>query len=199
LSKTPVRFRFAAERNFTPVLEFRMKDEDKTKEQLISELNEMRSRVAEFENSQLQKQPEPPDELRKLAEEQVEVELSTPSEMQADSASRLFHELRVHQIELALQNEKLRNALKELEESHTKYSDLYDFAPVGYLTLDEKGLIPEAIVTASRLLRFDRSSLINTPFSVFISMSDRGPFRLHLEPLAKVPGRHSGVSPCAST
>jgi PAS domain-containing protein len=79
-------------------------------------------------------------------------------------AGRLVHELQVHQVELELQNQELRNALEQVEESRTKYSDLYDFAPVGYLTLDEKGTIKEANLTVTPQLGIDRSSLINTPF-----------------------------------
>lgn len=73
-----------------------------------------------------------------------------PPEMQAEDASRLVHELQVHQTELELQNQELRNALEQLEESRTKYSDLYDFAPVGYLTVDRHGEMSEANLTAER-------------------------------------------------
>ena len=72
-------------------------------------------------------------------------------------------------------------ALEQLEESRANYSDLYDFAPVGYLTLDEKGFIREANLTASRQIGIDRSNLIDTPFSVHLSRSDGDRFRLHLD------------------
>ncbi len=55
----------------------------------------------------------------------------------------LIHELQVHQIELEMQNEELRKSQSALEESRNKYSDLYDFAPVGYFSFNENGLILE--------------------------------------------------------
>jgi PAS domain-containing protein len=90
--------------------------------------------------------------------------------MQAEDAGRLVHELQVHQTELELQNQELRNALEQLEESRTKYSDLYDFAPVGYLTVDRHGVISEANLTPERQLGVERGSLINSPLSKFMVM-----------------------------
>ena len=125
--------------------------------------------------------PGSPDfsELRRQAEERVAAEPPKIDQPQGD-VEKLLHELQVQQIELKLQNEELRSALEQLEESRSKYSDLYDFAPVGYLTLDEKGFILEANLTASRQIGIDRSNLINTSFSVHLSGSDGDRFRLHL-------------------
>uniref|UniRef100_UPI00257DDC08 PAS domain-containing protein n=1 Tax=Desulfobacter sp. UBA2225 TaxID=1961413 RepID=UPI00257DDC08 len=79
-----------------------------------------------------------------------------------------LHELRVHQIELEMQNEELRTAQAEIEAGRARYFDLYDLAPVGYCTLSEKGLIMEANLTAATLLGTNRGALIERPISRFI-------------------------------
>jgi PAS domain S-box-containing protein len=76
--------------------------------------------------------------------------------------------LRVHQIELEMQNEELSRAQEELEASRARYFDLYDLAPVGYFTLSEEGLILEANLTAAKLLGVPRGALVKQPFSSFI-------------------------------
>ncbi len=105
-----------------------------------------------------------------------EVSALSPEEIQ-----RLVHELRVHQIELEMQNEDLRQAQVNLEELKDRYLDLYDFAPVGYLTLNDKGFILEANLTAVRLLGEERQNLIETFFSRFVSQEDGDTFHLHLQ------------------
>ncbi len=94
----------------------------------------------------------------------------------------LVHELEVHQIELEMQNAELRRAQEELELSHNKYLDLYEFAPVGYFTLDARGLIKEVNLTGTQLLGIDRGLLIKRPFSSFIAeAADRNIFSKHRE------------------
>jgi PAS domain S-box-containing protein len=92
---------------------------------------------------------------------------------------RALHELRVHQIELEMQNEELRRAHEELEASRARYVDLYDMAPVGYLTLGESGLILEANLTAATLLSVARSDLVKQPLSRFILRDDQDIHYLH--------------------
>jgi PAS domain S-box-containing protein len=96
---------------------------------------------------------------------------------------RVVHELRVHQIELEMQNEELLRAQHELEVSREKYFDLYDLAPVGYLTLNEPGRILEANLTAARLLGVARTDLVRQPLTRFILREDLGIFNQHRQQL----------------
>ena len=86
---------------------------------------------------------------------------------------QILHELRVHQIELEMQNEELRLAQAELDAARVRYFDLYDLAPVGYFTVSEKGLIIEANLTAAALLGVARGKLVNQPISQFILRKTR--------------------------
>ncbi|HEY3277400.1 MAG TPA: response regulator [Syntrophorhabdaceae bacterium] len=95
-------------------------------------------------------------------------------------AGSLTHQLEVHQIELEMQNEELRASQLEIEKSREKYFELYDLAPVGYLTLSEKGLITELNLTAAGFLGVERKSLINRPFSRFLDRDFQDTFYLHI-------------------
>ena len=85
--------------------------------------------------------------LRRQAEEIARDKASLPPEdldaLSSEEIRRMFHELRVHQIELEIQNAELRRTQAELESSRARYIDLYDLAPVGYCTISEKELILE--------------------------------------------------------
>jgi PAS domain S-box-containing protein len=108
--------------------------------------------------------------LRKNAENHL---INTPL-MAASSSSvdDLLHELHVHQIELEMQNEELRLAHIALEASRDRYLNLYEFAPVGYLTLTREGLITEANLTAAKLFGMERNQLLNRRFAGLVSFQD---------------------------
>jgi PAS domain-containing protein len=90
-------------------------------------------------------------------------------EMSEKEIKTTFEELEVHKIELEMQNEELKIAQEQLEKSKQRYFDLYNFAPVGYLTIDNKGSITELNLTASSILKENRSSFIKKSLSKFIA------------------------------
>ena len=106
--------------------------------------------------------------------------------------SAVLHELQVHQIELEMQNDELRQTQASLEESTKRYSDFYDFAPVGFLTLDETGMIREVNLTAASQLGVTRRHLVDKPFRFFIEVEDRDRFRLYLKRVFQEPGPQHG-------
>jgi len=115
--------------------------------------------------------------LRKKAEEQLKIkqEKKAAPDMGTD-VTRLLHELQVHQIELEMQNEELRQAYETAETALKKYTMLYDFAPMGYFTLDRNGGICELNFTGAELLKDKRFSLINSNFKLFVSEESRNVF-----------------------
>jgi PAS domain S-box-containing protein len=97
----------------------------------------------------------------------------SPDENTANTTEILLHELLVHKVELEMQNEELRRAHNELEEARDRYIDLYEFAPVGYITINREGLISEINLTGSTLLGVDRTKLIKRRFSTFVALQDK--------------------------
>ena len=102
-----------------------------------------------------------------------------------DEALRMLHELRIHQIELEMQNEELHRTQTELEDARARYFDLYDLAPVGYFSISEKGLILEANLTAANLLGTARAILIGQPLSCFILPEDQDIYYRHRKQLVE--------------
>ena len=89
---------------------------------------------------------------------------------------RLLHELQVHQIELEMQNEELRHANETAETALKKYTMLYDFAPMGYFTLDSDGSICDLNFTGAEMLGDKRFSLVNSNFKLFVSEDSQAVF-----------------------
>ena len=118
-------------------------------------------------------------ELRKEAEEKLRPDTIDTERLSEAEVRKLAHELQVYQIELEMQNEELRKSSNELEDSRDRYSRLYDFAPIGYLTISEKGLILEANLTFALMLGMERGSLIKKQLSTFITREDQDIFYLY--------------------
>lgn len=103
--------------------------------------------------------------LRQISEKRVS---HTSENAPNASVDELLQELRMHQIELEMQNKALRQSQLVLEESLNRYVSLYEFAPVGYLTLTENGTIAEANLVVADLLGENRSILIKQHFPRFV-------------------------------
>ncbi|OGB04102.1 MAG: hypothetical protein A3E79_15315 [Burkholderiales bacterium RIFCSPHIGHO2_12_FULL_61_11] len=117
-------------------------------------------------------------ELRRQAERQlVNQQAPGPS---AESAQRLLHELQVHQIELEMQNEALREAREVAESALERFTELYDYAPLGYLTLDRGSVIRQANLAAAGLLGMERGKLSRRNFEFFIESGDVPVYRAFL-------------------
>src|SRR5665647_2193614 len=108
--------------------------------------------------------PSAADELRRQAEERLD-RLSAAASPVPEDIAAVVHELRVHQIELEMQNEEMRRAQLELQASREKYIELFDLAPVGYLTLSDKSVVGDANFTAARLLGVERRQLVGRPLA----------------------------------
>ena len=113
------------------------------------------------------------DDLQIRARAEAQLARQPPAAAASRPDADLLHELQVHQVELEMQNETLRQAQHELEDSRDRYLDLYDFAPVGYLTLRADGLIEAANLTAATLLGIDRKHLLLRRFTALVGADDR--------------------------
>jgi PAS domain S-box-containing protein len=124
--------------------------------------------------------------LRQAAKKELgSRQLNSPTQMPLTEADvrRQFHELQVNQIELEMQNNQLtelQHARREIEEGLARYVDLYDFAPIGYFTLDRTGRLHEANLTGAKLLGVVRADLPGRCLSDFISTESRTAFIIFL-------------------
>jgi two-component system, cell cycle sensor histidine kinase and response regulator CckA len=133
-----------------------------------------------------------PAELRRRAELRLSgQQKKTPVNRTHADNERQVYELEVHQIELEMQNEELREARERMEALLEKYADLYDFAPVGYLTLDQQGDICEANLAGARLLGTARSALVRRRFGLFVSVADAPAFAAFLQKIFESKRRQS--------
>jgi len=132
------------------------------------------------------------DDLRRRAEERLQDRGSSadgpPSTVEMQ---RLLQELQIHQIELEMQNEELRQASAQQEALHARLVDLYDFAPVGYLTVSTEGIILEANLAVTSMLRTPRGLLIGQPFAASILPDDLDIYHRHHTQLGLSEGPHT--------
>ncbi|MDY6824576.1 MAG: PAS domain-containing sensor histidine kinase [Thermodesulfobacteriota bacterium] len=109
--------------------------------------------------------------LREKAEHRLRKENNRSPDAGDEDISRLIHELEVHQVELEMQNQELRQAKTDLQASRDDFADLYESAPVAYITLSPKGLIERANRAAHELLHHEKA-LPGRPFSGFVHRDD---------------------------
>jgi PAS domain S-box-containing protein len=131
-------------------------------------------------------------ELRRHAEERLQAkkaELQPPRI--EEETQRLVHELEVHQIELEMQNAELRQARDGLEALLEKYTDLYDFAPVGFFTLDREGAISAVNLSGANLLGIERAQLVGRRFGLFVAVEIRPAFTAFLEKVFTSPAKEA--------
>jgi PAS domain S-box-containing protein len=110
--------------------------------------------------------------LRAGAEKQIDNAPLTGGDP-AQTDEKPLHELQVHQVELEMQNDALRQQQTELEAARDRYVDLYDFAPVGYLTLTSDGMIDEINLTCIKMLGMERKDLLHRPFTALVVAEDQ--------------------------
>src|SRR6187401_600366 len=97
-----------------------------------------------------------------------------------EALAELVHELKVHQEELSAQNHQLIETQNALEESRDRYVDLYDFAPIGYMTINPGGMIREINLTGAALLGRERGHVVGLPFNSFVVSNHKPVFSDHL-------------------
>jgi hypothetical protein len=115
--------------------------------------------------------------LRIKAEEKLKVnQQKTDKPVMEPDIKKLLHELQVHQIELEMQNEELRQANDTAEAALKKYTMLYDFAPMGYFILDHDASICDLNFTGAEMLRDKRFALVNSNFKLFVSEKSKPVF-----------------------
>jgi len=135
--------------------------------------------------------PTGPNALRARAEAQLLAASAALAGRSISELKPLLHELQVHQVELEMQNEELRRTQVELAHARDEFADLYDYAPVGYLSLSPKGVIHQANRTAARLFGVERERLIGTPIFRYAARSSQDALFLHSRALTNAESTRS--------
>ncbi len=119
--------------------------------------------------------------LRKLAEEKLAEGKKSSEDMFGKDPAELVQELRIHQVELEMQNEELRKSQEETEKARKTYVDLWEFSPVGYVIIDSVGRITAANRSAQGLFGRSENAVLNERFTAFLSDGDQVGVHLLLE------------------
>jgi signal transduction histidine kinase len=131
--------------------------------------------------------------LRRRAERRLQKQPKGGARIEAKAdARRILHELQVHQIELELQNEELKQSKAEVDASREKYTDLYDFAPVGYCSLTADGTIQLVNFMGASLVGIERSQLMGRRFGLLVSSEHRPIFNSFLKQVFAGQTKQSG-------
>lgn len=117
--------------------------------------------------------------LQLRADAEASINLLPTTAPKLSAKAKLLHELQVHQVELEMQNEQLRQSQTALEEARDRYINLYEFSPIGYLTINTDGLITEINLKAADMLGVARQKLIHNRFALFITDQDKDRWHRH--------------------
>jgi PAS domain S-box-containing protein len=130
--------------------------------------------------------------LRRSAEERLASQKGECGEQRTEvEMARLVHELEVHQIELEMQNEELQRSRVEVDAALEKYTELYDFAPVGYFSVDQQGLIQEVNLAGAVMLGMARSLILKRRLPGFVSPTSRPVVDAFLKAMFTSPGKQA--------
>jgi len=142
--------------------------------------NELRRQAEEQLKAQKSACPPELEERRRKIRGQESEARSQESEAEADT-QQILHDLRVHQVELEMQNEELQKNRAEIKAAAEKYADLYDFAPAGYFSLNSQGEITQTNLAGAGLLNMERALLVGKRFAAFVAEADRSTFHSFLQ------------------
>lgn len=141
-----------------------------------------------------------PQQLREAAEQKSQKQLNNLEHLKDADKDRLLHELQIHQIELEIQNEELREAQNQLEYTRQQYIDLYNLAPVGYASLDDAGIIWRTNATLCRLLDINQDEITGRALADFMDVEDRENFLGRFTAFSRKPeGKHIDVRFCITS
>lgn len=134
------------------------------------------------------------DNLKKLTSKQLQDELEAlqralAQQQNPDPQVRLQREMQIYRIELEMHHRELRLSQQRLELAHDRYLELYDFAPVGYLTFNRDGTVVEANLQLARILGRERERIVGVPFSSWLDSHSAHLFQTHLEAVFQASGK----------